>query len=306
MLSVGVLTLVGVHRLRRLRSAGPRARVPTPTRRSLTTERALRTIGADERLLRVDIAIRAAASQLSDRDRRILAVMVDDQGAVEIALSGPCPADEPFTSTGDRWQLAAATATESLCTAARPVGAPCVGLVQLGVTTPDATRSLCRSRSARDPGRRCRRRPGRRRRHRDHRHTRHLGTRRGCATGGCRVGPGEVRRSPPPRWVRLVRRRVRPRHVAPREHGAGDGVDVRAALADGRWRGVGTGDRARGVRLRERGRGGIARRVRTGARCRRRWTSRGGVPRARSTGRRPGGSNQWGSTLFRSVSTATS
>ena len=138
MLSVGVLTLVGVHRLRRLRSAGPRARVPTPTRRSLTTERALRTIGADERLLRVDIAIRAAASQLSDRDRRILAVMVDDQGAVEIVLSAPCPADEPFTSTGDRWQLAAATATESLCTAARPVGAPCVGLVQLGVTTPDA------------------------------------------------------------------------------------------------------------------------------------------------------------------------
>ncbi len=114
MLSVGVLTLVGVHRLRRLRSAGPRARVPTPTARSLTTERALRTIGADERLLRVDIAIRAAASQLSDRDRRILAVMVDDQGAVEIVLSAPCPADEPFSSTGDRWHLAAATATESL------------------------------------------------------------------------------------------------------------------------------------------------------------------------------------------------
>lgn len=138
MLSAGVLTLVGVHRLRRLRAAGPRARVPTPTRRSLTTERALRTIGADERLLRVDIAIRAAASQLSDRDRRILAVLVDDQGAVEIVLSAPCPADEPFSSTNDRWHLAAATATDSLCTAARPVGAPCVGLVQLGVTTPDA------------------------------------------------------------------------------------------------------------------------------------------------------------------------
>ena len=138
MLSAGVLTLIGVHRLRRLRAAGPRARVPAPTRRSLTTERALRTIGADERLLRVDIAIRAAASQLSDRDRRILAVLVDDQGAVEIVLNAPCPADEPFSSRGDRWHLAAATATDSLCAAARPVGAPCVGLVQLGVTTPDS------------------------------------------------------------------------------------------------------------------------------------------------------------------------
>ena len=104
MLSVGVLTLVGVHRLRRLRSAGPRARVPLPTRRSLTTERVLRTIGADERLLRVDIAIRAAASQLSDRDRQILAVMVDEHGAVEMVLSAPCHADEPFI--GDRRPVA--------------------------------------------------------------------------------------------------------------------------------------------------------------------------------------------------------
>ena len=134
MLSVGVLTLVGVHRLRRLRAARPRARVPMPSRGSLTTERVLRAIGADERLLRVDIAIRAAASQLSARDRQILAVMVDVHGAVEIALTGPCPADEPFISTGDRWHLAATTATDSLVSAARPVGAPCVSMVQLGVT----------------------------------------------------------------------------------------------------------------------------------------------------------------------------
>ncbi|HEX4980217.1 MAG TPA: LysM peptidoglycan-binding domain-containing protein, partial [Ilumatobacteraceae bacterium] len=137
MLSAGVLTLVGVHRLRRLRSAGPRARVPVSTRRSLATERALRTIGADERLLRVDIAIRAAAAQLIDRDRYIVAVLVDEHGAVEIVLSGPSPADEPFSSTGDRWHLPATTAIESLGPAARPVGAPCVGLVQLGVT-PDS------------------------------------------------------------------------------------------------------------------------------------------------------------------------
>ncbi len=200
MLSVGVLTLVGVHRLRRLRAAGPRARVPTPTPRSLTTERALRTIGADERLLRVDIAIRAAASQLSDRDRRILAVMVDDQGAVEIVLSAPCPTDEPFSSTGDRWHLAATTTTESLSPAARPVGAPCVGLVQLGVDA-GFPRSLCRSRSAHGPGRRCRGRPRRRRRHRDRRHARHVGSRRSRPAGRRRARSGDVRRSSPPRRV---------------------------------------------------------------------------------------------------------
>ncbi|HWM21391.1 MAG TPA: LysM peptidoglycan-binding domain-containing protein [Ilumatobacteraceae bacterium] len=134
MLSVGVLTVVGVHRLRRLRAARPRARVPLPSLGALTTERALRTIGADERLLRVDIAVRAAASQLCTRDRQILAVIVDEHGAVEIVLTAPCPADAPFVSSGDRWHLAAATVTDSLVSAARPVGAPCVSLVQLGVT----------------------------------------------------------------------------------------------------------------------------------------------------------------------------
>jgi hypothetical protein len=135
MLSVGVLTLVGVHRLRRLRAARPRARVPRPPLGALTTERALRTIGADERLLRVDIAVRAAASQLCARNRQILAVIVDEHGAVEIVLTAPCPAAEPFVSNGDRWHLAATTATDSLVSAARPVGAPCVSLVQLGVTS---------------------------------------------------------------------------------------------------------------------------------------------------------------------------
>jgi hypothetical protein len=135
MLSVGVLTLVGVHRLRRLRSARPRARVPMLAPEALTTERALRTIGADERLLRVDIAIRAAATQLAARDRQIQAVLVDGHGAVEIVLTAACPADDPFTSIGDRWFLAATVPTDSLGPWARPVGAPCVSLVQLGVTS---------------------------------------------------------------------------------------------------------------------------------------------------------------------------
>ena len=134
MLSAGVLTLIGVHRVRRLRAARPRARVPVSAYGSLTTERALRTIGSDERLLRVDIAIRAAAAQLCDRDRQIVAVMVDEHGAVEIVLTAPCPADEPFSSAGDHWKLAPTTTTESLAPLARPVGAPCVSLVQLGVT----------------------------------------------------------------------------------------------------------------------------------------------------------------------------
>ena len=283
MLSVGVLTLVGVHRLRRLRTAGPRARVPPPTPRSLTTERALRTIGADERLLRVDIAIRAAASQLSDRDRRILAVMVDDQGAVEIVLSAPCPTDEPFSSTGDRWHLAATTTTESLSPAARPVGAPCVGLVQLGVT-PDSrdlyvdleALTVLAVDAAADRA--------------------DAVVTAIAATLGTSV-LAEV--------AQLVGVGLDPATFVGHRHHVGcdsfdaafdlatsllgstalaTRVDVRAAFADGRRRGVGTGDRARGVRLRRRSRRRAPRAWGAGASGGRRRTPRRGAPHAGRAG----------------------
>ena len=269
----------------------------------LTTERALRTIGADERLLRVDIAIRAAASQLSDRDRRILAVMVDDQGAVEIVLSAPCPTDEPFSSTGDRWHLAATTTTESLGPAARPVGAPCVGLVQLGVT-PDSrdlyvdleALSVLAVDAAADRA--------------------DAVVTAIAATLGTSV-LAEV--------AQLVGVGLDPATFVGHRHHVGcdsfdaafdlatsllgstalaTRVDVRAAFADGRRRGVGTGDPARGVRLRGRSRRHTPRRVVPGLAV----VVAGSLDGARHTlvdRGSTGGSNRWGSTSYPSASMAT-
>jgi hypothetical protein len=134
MLSAGVLTLVGMRRARRLRAARPRARLPLPRPAALAAERTLRTIDAGERLLRVDIAIRAAATGLCDRQRRVVAATVDGHGAVELVLSGACDAIAPFTGSGDRWQLAASVDTTALAPLARGVGAPCLTLVQLGTS----------------------------------------------------------------------------------------------------------------------------------------------------------------------------
>src|SRR5690606_18677928 len=64
MLSAGVLALVAVRRRDRLRRARPRTALAAPSVAVTCTERALRSIAPDDRLLRVDVAIRSAAMAL--------------------------------------------------------------------------------------------------------------------------------------------------------------------------------------------------------------------------------------------------
>ena len=235
------------------RSARPAGRVPMPSRGSRTTERALRrSAPTNDCSASTSRSERLPVSSCA-RDRQILAVMVDVHGAVEIALSAPCPADEPFISTGDRWHLAATTATDSLVPAARPVGVPCVSIVQLGVDI-GRPRPVRRARSARRARRRCRARARRRGRHRDRCDPRDVGARRGLATGRRRTRSGGVRRSSSPRRMRLVRRRVR---TSPRR--SSEALHSRASRRSRCVRGSpvarpGAGGRAGRVRLRRRGR----------------------------------------------------
>ena len=70
MLSAGVLALLAARRRLRLRGSQPRRAVPEPPPETVATERRLRAIDAGERLLRVDVAVRAAAATLVDDGRR--------------------------------------------------------------------------------------------------------------------------------------------------------------------------------------------------------------------------------------------
>ena len=132
MLSGGVLTLLAVRRRKQLRGARPRARLPEPPPEAAATERALRAIDSGERFARVDVAIRATASALIRSDARLLAVLVADDGAIELSASRSVQLDPPWEGDGDRWQLPATTPLELLADAARRVGAPSPTLVQLG------------------------------------------------------------------------------------------------------------------------------------------------------------------------------
>lgn len=134
MLSAGVLALLAVRRRNQLRRARPRARLPEGPTASSETERAMRTIDAGDRFHRVEIAIRAVALRLVVHAVRVVAAIVDDDGALDLIVDGPVMLGAPWVATGDvtRWRLPAATPIELLASDASRVGVPCPTLVQLG------------------------------------------------------------------------------------------------------------------------------------------------------------------------------
>ena len=99
----------------------------------VAAERRLRSVDAGERLLRVDIAIRAAAASLADTCAQIAVVQVGVDGAVELVLTGDAVLPPPWDGAATRWILPGSTPVELLAEAARSVGAPCVALTQLGL-----------------------------------------------------------------------------------------------------------------------------------------------------------------------------
>ncbi|MFV0308948.1 MAG: hypothetical protein ACK5OX_14525 [Desertimonas sp.] len=133
LLSGGVVALLAARRQRRLRAAEPRARLPEPPPEQVTTERRLRAVDARERLVRVDLAVRAAAASLIDVEAQPVIVRVGGDGAVELILTADASLPPPWVASPGRWVLPGAVPIEALAEAARRVGAPCMALSQLGV-----------------------------------------------------------------------------------------------------------------------------------------------------------------------------
>lgn len=133
MVATGLVTLLAVRRRRRLRRAEPPARVPLPSSAAVATERSLRAVSAEERLLRTDIALRAAAAGLVDTDVRVQAVRCGPAGQLELVLSGVAEAPAPFVGHGDRWELPSAIGVDQLAASSRRAGAPCVALAPVGL-----------------------------------------------------------------------------------------------------------------------------------------------------------------------------
>jgi hypothetical protein len=135
LLAAGILALVGVRRRQRLRAAMPRHRVPEPRPEAARTERKLRTVDAGERVLRADVACRAAARSLIGTGSQIGWIQVSPDGGLEVRLTAPATLPSPWAGSDRSWSLRADVPVEMLGEDARQVGQPCVALVQLGLTS---------------------------------------------------------------------------------------------------------------------------------------------------------------------------
>lgn len=133
LLATGVIALLAARRRSRLRAAEPPARMPLPRPETAATEQMLRRLEDGERLLRVDIALRAAAAAISDREHRVVVVRSSPDGTIELSTTGAVTLPEPWIGSATTWMLPRLVSIDELAAAARTVGVPCIALVQIGV-----------------------------------------------------------------------------------------------------------------------------------------------------------------------------
>ena len=145
LLASGVIGAVGVRRRRRLRSATINARLAEPTNESVATEQALRRLGGDDRVARLDIALRAAAHELVELGSRsastpvVLGAIMSPAGRLDLLLSTMASAPPaPWLVVGDHcWRLPAGIDLAEIADAARQSGQPCPAMAHLGLTPND-------------------------------------------------------------------------------------------------------------------------------------------------------------------------
>ena len=139
LLSAGALAAVRVGRRRRLEGSRPGDALPVPTFEQTRTELQLRTLRADERVARVDLALRAAAHDLAAQHATVLAVTVGERGEVRLHLRGAAvPGDARWQLDVLRctWTLGAQVSLAELGLAAGDTLQPCPALWHVG-NSPD-------------------------------------------------------------------------------------------------------------------------------------------------------------------------
>lgn len=136
LLSAGALGLLEARRREQLRRTGTRQVAPIPSIADITLERTLRSLDAMGRALRIDVAVRAAATRLAPLGRHIVGVLLRDDGQLTVITDAPAATSAPWIAVIDetRWLLPADTTEAALAAEARRSGAPCPALVELGRT----------------------------------------------------------------------------------------------------------------------------------------------------------------------------
>lgn len=127
-----LFAIEGVRR-RRLRAASIRSRTVLPSQQCQRIERRIRALGDTERLVRLDLVIRAATAQLIDDEIPVLMVSMAPDGAAALTPSRRHPARPPWLDADGTWQLSAEVSDDDLLEMGIGTTSPTVTLVQIGI-----------------------------------------------------------------------------------------------------------------------------------------------------------------------------
>lgn len=140
MFAAGALALLEASRRRRLRSSASGARLEPPSLEQVRAEMALRSLDAQERMVRLDVALRVVAPALAMAGAQPMVVLIDDRGSVRV-LPSRRVAPDPSSAEGALWHveqggvwwcLAGAVPLERLAALSRSDAPPCPALLHLG------------------------------------------------------------------------------------------------------------------------------------------------------------------------------
>jgi hypothetical protein len=131
-LAASVLAALAVRRRSQLRSAEVGTRLSPAPPPLIDMERKLRAIGTADRAVRVDVALRAVASSLGQQASGVLAVEVDEFGAIRLHPTRPAMPVAPWIDDGGAWVLPGDVTLAELADDARRCQQPCPAIVHIG------------------------------------------------------------------------------------------------------------------------------------------------------------------------------
>ncbi len=135
MMSAGAVGLLESRRRRQLRSATIGTRLLMPSTLQVRTEVLLRTLNAQERLARLDLALRSAAPSLAAQAAFVQAAVMYDAGDVCLFLRGsatPALPEWKVDLHANTWRMSGAVSLTALAEHARQCAQPCPAMVHIG------------------------------------------------------------------------------------------------------------------------------------------------------------------------------
>lgn len=134
MLLAGALAVFGLRYRRRREEPDTPPRLPDAMESAEHERRDQRVLSGEDRLIRLDLVLRAVGAVLADRDIAVVMVMVERSGRIALRLTAPTEPAEPWHADKDRsiWTLPGGITREELVSLGLGAPMPSIALVQLG------------------------------------------------------------------------------------------------------------------------------------------------------------------------------